>query len=345
MIALILLGAAVCVWAEQVVVLPELIDPKTITVEGNRMYITEADSICLYSLKDFKLQKRFGRRGEGPGEFSINPARSIKISLLPDSILVDSIGKVTLFSKEGEYLKEMKAPMFGRVVPLAEKFVAQAGSMENDIMYSVVSIYKAGQNNSLEKEKELYKFKLALQRGDAKLDPIKLIRPSFVCTYQDKVFIDDGIEGEIFIFDSSGNKINTITVKYAKIPLEGKLKAEYLEAFKTHPHFKSVYEMFKSKIEFSPYLAKIRDYRVIDNNIYVLTSKRAAGKGEFYIYDIGGNLRDRIEIPLAEYDIIELYPYTIKDSKIYQLIDDQAKEQWDLHISDFSASIHKEKKK
>jgi hypothetical protein len=67
MMVFILLFFTSFVWAEKPVALSDLVNPKTITIEGNQIYITELDSIFLYSLNDFKLQKKFGGKGEGPG--------------------------------------------------------------------------------------------------------------------------------------------------------------------------------------------------------------------------------------------------------------------------------------
>jgi hypothetical protein len=330
---IILLVAASYLGAEARTVLPDLLNPKTITVEGKQMYITDLESIYLYSLTDFKLQEKFGKRGEGPGEFKVNPIRFITISLLPDSVLVDSIGKITYFSREGKYLKEMKAPIFGGVIPLGEKFVAYAPGQEQGVDYGVVSIYKAGANNSLEKEQEVYKFKFPFQRANVKIDPVNLIRFPMAYTHQNKIFIDDGLNGKISVFDADGKPLNTIQLAGDKIPLEGKLKDEYVESFKTSPQYKPMYEMFKQRMEFSGYLPRIRDYRVIDNKIYILTYKREPGKGEFYIYESGGNFLKRVMVPFKEVSIIEFFPYTVKDNKIYQLVEDPDNEQWYLQVS------------
>ena len=52
-----------------VIELPEIINPASITVDNNHIYITDFPSVYIYSLKDCHLIKKFGRRGEGPGEW------------------------------------------------------------------------------------------------------------------------------------------------------------------------------------------------------------------------------------------------------------------------------------
>ncbi|MGD2088646.1 MAG: hypothetical protein PVH61_20885 [Candidatus Aminicenantes bacterium] len=48
----------------EVVPLPDLINPDGIQADRHQLYITERHSIYIYSLKDFKLTKKFGKSGE-----------------------------------------------------------------------------------------------------------------------------------------------------------------------------------------------------------------------------------------------------------------------------------------
>ena len=48
--------------------LPEVMKPQYMLVEDNRLYISEQSSIAMYSMENFKLVKRIGRKGEGPGD-------------------------------------------------------------------------------------------------------------------------------------------------------------------------------------------------------------------------------------------------------------------------------------
>ena len=44
-------------FAEKVIVLPDLVNPNSIIIDKNNMYITEDASVYIYSLNDFKLLK------------------------------------------------------------------------------------------------------------------------------------------------------------------------------------------------------------------------------------------------------------------------------------------------
>ena len=61
------------VYAERVAELPQLIKPNAICVDNSRVYITQEKKVFVYTLDPFKLKTRFGKKGEGPGEFKWNP--------------------------------------------------------------------------------------------------------------------------------------------------------------------------------------------------------------------------------------------------------------------------------
>ena len=67
----ILLFAWSTIFAARVIPFPELLSPELIRVDENKIYITEKANIYIYSKKDFKLVKKFGKKGAGPEEFKI----------------------------------------------------------------------------------------------------------------------------------------------------------------------------------------------------------------------------------------------------------------------------------
>ena len=53
---------------------------------------------------------------------------------------------------------------------------------------------------------------------------------------------------------------------------------------------------------------------------------------ELLIYDLKGNFLKQHYIQLNELNAIEFYPFTIKNNKIYQLIEDLEAEEWNIHV-------------
>jgi hypothetical protein len=68
--------------AGKVVPLTQSGKPNSITVDKNHVYITDQGSIAIYSLKDGKLKKTFGKKGEGPGEFRLLPQEKIGLRIV-----------------------------------------------------------------------------------------------------------------------------------------------------------------------------------------------------------------------------------------------------------------------
>jgi hypothetical protein len=106
---LLLLLFAGSVHAQKIVPLPGLGKPDSLTIDDQQLYITGQGTIAVYSLEDFKLKKKFGRQGEGPGEFRILPFDRIclRISLSHDTILVNSVSRLSFFTKKGDFIKQM----------------------------------------------------------------------------------------------------------------------------------------------------------------------------------------------------------------------------------------------
>jgi hypothetical protein len=76
--------------AAEVVPLPALLKPETITVGNDHIYVTEGAEIYIYSKENKSLLRKIGKAGEGPREFKIYPAGSEPVILLPDSFQVNT---------------------------------------------------------------------------------------------------------------------------------------------------------------------------------------------------------------------------------------------------------------
>ena len=74
---------------------------------------------------------------------------------------------------------------------------------------------------------------------------------------------------------------------------------------------------------------------MVDGKLYVNGYLNADGMTQFAMYDMKWNLvKGGILLRLPEANARDLYPYTIKDDKLYQLVDNDDEEVWELHIHD-----------
>jgi len=88
----------------KIIPMPDVIEPVSLVVANGKIIIPEGTHIAIYSLEDFHLEKKFGRRGEGPGEFNYPP----KITAFPNHMLANTMGKLIQYSYDGELIKETK---------------------------------------------------------------------------------------------------------------------------------------------------------------------------------------------------------------------------------------------
>ena len=53
--------------------LPDILKPRMIAVDDDTIYITDQESLFVYSLSKFELVKRIGQKGKGPEEYVYTP--------------------------------------------------------------------------------------------------------------------------------------------------------------------------------------------------------------------------------------------------------------------------------
>lgn len=80
----------------------------------------------------------------------------------------------------------------------------------------------------------------------------------------------------------------------------------------------------------------MRYFLAADNKVYIRTYREVKGESEFFIFTIEGKLLKRVMLPVEEKDALESYPFTIKDGKFYQLVENEQTEEWELHMVDIT---------
>ncbi|UCH98010.1 MAG: hypothetical protein JSV88_14470, partial [Candidatus Aminicenantes bacterium] len=134
--------------------------PHGFYIEGDRIYINEGTSISIYSFKNFQLIKRFGRKGEGPKEFIVDRGNpSVQLHVLNDCLQVNSVGRISFFTKDGEFIRVMKSTEGDSLRKVGEGYVGWRRIYENNIRYDLVNLYDA----NLKKIKELHKRRNGMQ--------------------------------------------------------------------------------------------------------------------------------------------------------------------------------------
>jgi len=299
--------------------------PNYMAVDGNRIYIADGAAVSIYSLTDFAPIKKFGREGDGPQEFK---RRITFMDAQGDLLYLISPGKASYFTKDGTFKNEFRtlSPDM-KVKPLGEGFAGGRMINENNVLYISIGIYDAG----LKKIKELHKQAMEVQVGGKGTKVFAHVLPFHVSG--DLLFIVGGEDFVIEVLDKTGNKQCTITYDYKRLKVTDADKDRVMDFLKTNPETAPYLEMLKPII-FPDYFPAVQNYYIADGKVYVFTYKRDEGKSEYFIFDTKGKFVKRSVIPYAFISPVDEYPAAIKDGKLYQLIENEETEGWDLHINE-----------
>lgn len=328
MIPLLVLSVFIMVWAEKKIIpLDDLMKPSSITIGKNDFYITDGVNVLVYSLKDFKMVSKFGKNGEGPGEFRLVAGR---IYEWEDKLIINSPNKVSFFTKEGTLVSEKRVTTNGSsFMPFPGGFLGTGRSNTDDTMYLTLEMY----DSEFKSVKELNRIEFMKKR---KLNVLNAVRVMGYAHNKDKLFVI-GSEGfYINILDLKGNKIGSIKEEYEKVKFTDEDKKKILEAIKANLPDKSLFEQIKEMFAFPKYYPEIMMIQMPEDILTVYTWKRRDEQSEIYFYDSKGKFIKKrfVPIKLKTGRGIEPYPAAIHNWKLYQIIENDEEECWELHIID-----------
>jgi hypothetical protein len=313
---------------ENVVPLPDLSNPQAIAIDNRQIYIVEKTTFYIYSLNNFTLTKKFGKRGEGPREFMINlqSGRPLFMDVRTNAVVITSLGKVSFFSKGGDFIKELKLSTGSgdNFQPLGNGFAAQAITPGKGKLMRAINLY----DEKLNPVKCVIKVEHHFQLGKG----LSLLRePMDFLTIDNKLFVTWDADFKITVFNSEGDKIGSIVHPYERIKLTGFHKQEAINILKNHPGIKQYFDVLKP-IRFPEYFPAIREMRIADGKLYIITYKEVNKRNECFMFDLKGKLLNKQFIPLKKSNALELYPFAFKNGFLYQLV--EKGEDWELHISE-----------
>ena len=304
--------------------LPDLVNPHALAVDENQIYISEGAAVYIYSFKDFKLIKKFGKEGEGPAEFK---TKAFEVIIQPTRLLINSAGKVSYFTKAGDFISEFKtlAPDM-RLKPFGDRFVSSRTLMVEGTFFVVVNLY----DSKLELIKEIYRLLREVQVGGKGTTVFAHPLPYYAV--DDRLLIARGTDLRIEALDIDGKPLYAVTYDYKKIKVTDADKKEVLEYMNTNAEIKPYLEMIKP-IQFPDYYPAIRNYYPADSKIYVITYKKEGEKNECLMFDMKGKFLKQVFLPYVYMNVIDEYPTAIKGGKLLQLVDNDETQEWELHLT------------
>ena len=312
---------------QKIIRLDALLNPEAFVMDDLNMYIVEGTQISIYSFNNMKLLKKFGKRGEGPGEFMPNSqsGKPMFLDVQGNNLIITSLGKISFFSKKGEFIREQRLHNSSgdELQPLGKNFIGQVILPFNRLLYRSIMRY----GEKMQPLNEIIRIKHHFQLGRG----FQVFRESMdFFTENNKLFITWNADFKISIFDLQGKLKQTIHQPYNRVTVTKKDKKDTIHLLKTHPKYKQFFEMLKP-IQFPDKFPAIQNMRIADGKIYILTYKEQDSKTECFIYTQNGKKLKKIYIPLKKSNKIELYPFHFKNNRFYQFV--EIDENWELHIS------------
>lgn len=296
--------------------LEESMKPLFIAVNDTYCFIGERFSIFQYSLKDFKLIKKFGGKGQGPGEFPV----ILDIHTTPRHLIISSLSRVYIYSKDGEFISEKKTRAWSTRFDMAGgQFLGMDSIEENKTGYDTINLL----NGNLDKEKELYRYKKALQSSGS-INP--LAPDPYFGFIGEKILISTK-DDRILLFNNKGVKEGEIKLNLEKQPVHSKFKKSYHDSFKKNPRRRMLYKMIKNRIVMPEFFPGIQFTRVDSNLIYIVTFQQKDKKYLCLVLKSNGKELKRAWIPLPPVGSFS-HPFTFYKGSYYRLKDDLEREKW-----------------
>jgi len=325
--------------AEKAITFPELLNPKYLIINKNQLIISDYPHIYLYSLDDYSLIRKIGRRGVGPGEFYIMlenmnlKERGLFVSVCPYHIAANCMNRILYFSRKGDFIREERSH-FG----INAKFISLGDKLLGflpDVMKGKLSVSLFDSN--LIKQKEIFNCDYWWNFSSSESHNFfnRASDTLLVSVYDNKIFLARG-DAPVFaidVYDTNGYKLYTI-IKHnpEKIKITQSFKDEIHKHFRIK--FKEVSDYAIKTLNLPKYFPAIRNFGVADKKIYVFTFKRVSYNNEVLILDIKGNLLKKVLLPVQEMNPEYLSPFSFYKNKFYQLHFIEETANWELHITD-----------
>ena len=338
MLGLLLLVGFLCcpVVGERVIPLPEdLIKPFRVVVDDQRIFIAAGPEVYVLDKSDGRLLNRFGKEGEGPGEFKLFPEYAPELDVNAQGILASSLGKISLYSPQGNLIWEKKMaglPMdrFSRL--LEDRIIDQRLIRDGAVLYQ--AYFLCGMDQS--EEREFHRHKYYRQRPT--FNPIASgLYVSNVYVHGGEIFLGGEIgSGSVHVYDSGGRPLRVIRPPFDPVPFTAKDKQSWIDSYMSNDEYKQIYERIKDSFAYPDVFPLFQNLVLADGRLYFQTFKRndAHGENEVVITDLNGKVIRRVWLPFVEYFDYTPNPYTFRDETLYQLVENEDTEVWELHLSE-----------
>jgi len=333
----------------KIIPLPDLIHPSSIAVDNNQLFIADEASISIYSLTDFSHQKKFGRYGQGPGEFQYPP----RLNVFPKEFFFENGAKIMRYSRNGDFIGETKLPFsyFGLdypLLPVGDNYVGFPGVINEQMKFAHVGkIY----DNKFQMIKQFYEGiplripppppppKPGGSAGIAKKQDFEVIRDCInYAVFEDKIIVADSRKGFfISVFDSQGQLMYEINLDYKELKVPKQFKNAFMARLKERDNWENLQQ--RNNYRFRASFPAFIEFQLNKGKIYLTTNANKNNLYEIVVLDLKGEIIKRsFSLPSNLYlralhdNTLASKEYVIFENRIYSLNYNDNSDYYELHI-------------
>lgn len=291
-----------------------------VIVTENHLLLRGGFTFHVYSMKDFKYIKQFGKRGAGPGEFNI----LARPEIVAGKLTVTTAGKLVVFTSDGTFVEEFRSgKMLRDIYPVGNHFVAALADRES----KTISVY----DKKFNAVKTLYKGGLGgliyFDGSTKKKDQMVVRDFTGHRVYDNKIYIADSSKGfMVMVYDSGGKQLNRIDKPYEKLKISQEYRDYQMAKKKENPRWELFKEMFN--FVFPEYFPPFRDFLVREGKMYFITPFTLE-HDRVVVTDLKGKTLATVTVPFGFYD--KNMVYDIFGDHLYYLVENEDGETWDLY--------------
>lgn len=343
---LILVGLVFFLYPRQVGILYEVLKPDNISIFQDELYVAEGSVFYIYTLNDLKLKKKFGSKGEGPGEILSVPNFPTRIHGFPDYILVEGINKILFFTRNGEFIREIRKPTgTAQMLPIGRNYVAKriVPTEDNQTVHEGLYLY----DSEMKQLKLLYSQKWVQQGAppNLKLDLVS----DFINfrIYDDRLFVEESPEGFLIkVFDENGNELYEIEKKVEPLKVTASHREKLIRELQEDPWVKPQIQALGGweeakkiiQIQFLDYFPAIKNLDISGDRLLVQTFREYQKKEEYMVMDLNGNNEKKVFVPskVKVHLMPQIFGVRLSAVQNRQLffVQENDDEEWELQVLD-----------
>jgi len=305
--------------------------PVSLNVDKEHLYIIENCRIHIYSVADLVHIRSFGKQGQGPGEFQTLPHVPVTLDCSTDELIIGSIRKISYFTKSGEFKREVK----GKNLAYKLVFLDKQDGHDRFLGWSRLSRDKFNYNTIVVFDHELNKIKQIYEAKDPYQGPGKgydlLTKVFDFVSHNGRIIIPGKDNRSLDVLDRELKLQFSLIPEAEPVVVPESFRRSLIHYLKTSAETKNAYPLIKP-VRFPEYFPAVSSFFADMGILYIMTWGKTDIGNIFYLYRPDGEFISERTFPVKYETETQPYPMTLKNGRLYQLVENTKAEEWELMI-------------